>query len=837
MKAIQEYPATLPALLPEDELGSKASALLVAPRCETRRSLEEALQDEGFEVHCVSSLGEVRLITLGQGSLVVLLAEPSPATMKDLRNLRARYPSGSYEICVVCGSEDTEGLRELMKAGADDLISTSREVISLRLRLRMARLRLTRCQRSQLTPAEEALPARRQRAQLSWAMQQVPSLLWATDRRLQLTSMLGAGVSTFTAAPGQEISGTIYDLFDVKDPDFPPIRAALRALEGEPATFEFEWLSRTFEARVEPLTDQRRQIVGCMGIALDISERRNAEQALSLQEAYFQQLFESSPQAIVILDMEDRILQANQGFEDLFGYRAEEVSGRTINEVIVPQETCNEANSLSKAVLCGEVVRLETVRRHRNGNSISVSVLGYPILHRDRIIGVYGIYNDITDRKSFEKQLRHDALHDSLTNLPNRALFLDRLKHCLGHAKRRPKALFAVLFLDLDRFKVINDSLGHGLGDQLLIALAERLVAALRPSDTVARLGGDEFVIMLEEIQGLADAVRVAERIRGVLTDPFELAGHEVFTTASIGIALSSPSYRSPEELIRDADTAMYQAKAQGRACHTIFNQEMHAVALQRLHLETDLRRAQDRGEFCVHYQPIVSLRSGRISGFEALLRWLHPQRGMLAPDSFLAVAEETGITVDLSSFVLHEVCTQLSYWQERHPLVGISVNLSTKQFLQPNLVAQLDALLLDFALPSDVLRLEITEGVILDSSETVEQTLGALKARNLSLYLDDFGTGYSSLSYLQSFPIDTLKIDRSFISGRSGRGGKPEIVRAIVGLAHSLGIDVVAEGVERPEQLAALRALGCEHGQGFLFSKPLPREKATELLDRNPSW
>jgi len=805
--------------------------------------LESALEDEQLEVTTVTSIRELRPSTrefdqntLARGTLVVLLAEPSPATTGEIRSIEDRFPAGAYQVCVVCASEDEKDLRQLVEAGADDLIPVSLEPDSLRLRRRIARQRLQRATKSSSPPPEEAGPAGRQQAQLNWAMQQVPSLLWATDRELCLTSMLGAGVAAFSTL-SEEIGSTLYDLFETRAPDFPPIRAARRALTGESATFEFEWLNRTFEARVEPLRDQERRVVGCMGIALDISGQRKAERALSLQEAYFQQLFERSPQAIVILDTEDRILRANRGFEDLFGYPAEELAGRTITEVIVPPETFSEAHSLSKTVRCGEVVRLETMRHHRNGHVIPVSILGYPILHGERIIGVYGIYNDITDRKGSEEQLRHEALHDSLTSLPNRALFLDRLQHCLDHSRRKPKAFFAVLFLDLDRFKVINDSLGHGVGDRLLIAIAHRLLSALRPSDTVARLGGDEFVILLEEIHGLPEAVRVADRIQAVLADPFELDGNEVFTSASLGIAFSNTNYRSPEELVRDADTAMYRAKARGRARHAVFDREMHAVALERLHLETDLRRALNRSEFCVHYQPIVSLSDGHISGFEALLRWNHPQRGVLTPGDFLEVAEETGVTVELCRFVLDETCSLLNAWQKHHPEVGISVNLSTKQFLQPNLVAQLEELLRYFDLPSHALRLEITEGVILDSSETVEEILRALKASDLHLYLDDFGTGYSSLSYLQSFPIDTLKIDRSFISGRSGDGGKPEIVRAIIGLAHSLGIGVVAEGIETPEQLAALRSLGCEHGQGFFFSRPLPKEEATAILEAKPCW
>jgi diguanylate cyclase (GGDEF)-like protein/PAS domain S-box-containing protein len=818
--------------------GRSLAFFLISPLTETRYTLAAALEGPGHRVRTLASPREFSLQRLPSAPIIaVLVAEPSATAEDTVRQLATLLAGRRSEIWVACTSHEAQALEGLAEAGATDFLALPVDADQTRLRKRLAHRRLYPLSSdSTLTRVSEGA-AKRERGHLSWAIQQVPSVLWATDRELRITSMLGAGMAVFSGDHEAAFQGTVFDLFDQDDEGFAPIQAARKALEGKGSTFEFDWLEHTFEARTEPLRDEERRIIGGIGIAFDISKRRQAEEALSLQEAYFHQLFENSPQAIVILDPTDRILKANPGFEQLFGFSTDQLQGRFINDVIVPPQTRDEASSLSQAVLGGEVVRAETARCHKNGSVLYVSILGYPIQFQGRIIGVYGIYNDITERKHSEAQLRHEALHDSLTGLPNRALFLDRLDHCLTLAQRRQEAAFAVLFLDLDRFKVINDSLGHSLGDRLLVAIANRLLGALRPADTFARLGGDEFVVMLEDLANPGDAVRVAERIHEALASPFELDGNEIFTSASIGIAFSNRSYQHPEELIRDADTAMYRAKTQGRACHAVFDREMHFLALERLRLETDLRRAFDRQEFCLYYQPIINLRKGKITGFEALLRWRHPSRGLLSPQEFLAVAEETSLTVDLCPFVLEEVCQLLRSWQGRHPLVGISVNVSAKQFLQSNLVPTLDNLLQSYCLPPDSLRLEITESTLLQNSKVVEEILNDLKAHDVRLYLDDFGTGYSSLGYLQNFPIDTLKIDRSFISETPGRRGKPEIVRAIISLAHSLGIDVIAEGIETQGQLDKLRDLGCEQGQGYLFACPLPASKATALLLQEPCW
>ncbi|HEY9282437.1 MAG TPA: bifunctional diguanylate cyclase/phosphodiesterase [Pyrinomonadaceae bacterium] len=432
------------------------------------------------------------------------------------------------------------------------------------------------------------------------------------------------------------------------------------------------------------------------------------------------------------------------------------------------------------------------------------------------------------------EHFRRAAYHDALTGLPNRLLLADHLRLAIGRAKRHPDHSFALIFLDLDRFKYINDSLGHAAGDQLLITIARRLENSLRPTDTVARLGGDEFAILLDGLEDDGDAVHVAERVQQELTSPFHLSGHEVFTTASIGITLSRTGYEHPENVLRDADTAMYRAKENGKARYELFDSVMHARAVERLKLENDLRRAVERGEFEVYYQPIVSLDSERIAGFEALVRWDHPERGFVLPAEFIPVAEETGLIVEIGQWVLRESCRQMREWQRRsfdNRLLTLSVNLSGKQFLQPNLIGCVKQILHETDLDPRCLKLEITESIMMENAEAASAMLVQLRGLGVKLSIDDFGTGYSSLSYLHRFPVNTLKIDRSFVMRMGDAGENSEIVRTILTLASNLGMDVVAEGVETEGQLAQLKAMRCPYGQGYLFSKPVDAAGAGGLV------
>ena len=441
---------------------------------------------------------------------------------------------------------------------------------------------------------------------------------------------------------------------------------------------------------------------------------------------------------------------------------------------------------------------------------------------------------EVAERKQIEEQLLHNAFHDGLTGLANRALFIDHLKLALGRAERHDSYEFAVLFLDLDRFKVVNDSLGHMTGDQLLVGVARRLEAAMRPGDTVSRLGGDEFTVLLDDLKDAGEAEAVAERLQRELAAAFNLGSQEVFTTVSIGIALSSPDYHRPEDILRDADTAMYRAKQRGKARYEMFDQAMHARAMDRLGLERDMRRAVERRELFLQYQPIVSLSNGALRGFEALVRWRHPERGVIPPAKFIPIAEETGMIIPIGKWVLGEACRQMSRWQKLSSLdapLPISVNLSGRQFLQPDLLEQVEEVLRETGLAPRSLKLEITETVVMENIETATQTLERLRSLGVELSIDDFGTGYSSLSYLQRFPVSTLKIDRSFVSRMAESDGTAEIVRTITKLAQTLGMDVVAEGVETEGQRAQLSDFECEYGQGYYFSMPMDGEFAEALL------
>ena len=437
-----------------------------------------------------------------------------------------------------------------------------------------------------------------------------------------------------------------------------------------------------------------------------------------------------------------------------------------------------------------------------------------------------GSQTDITNRK----------VYDPLTGLPNRILFMDRLAHSLRRFKRHRGYEFAVLLLDLDRFKIVNDSLGHHIGDKLLIELSQRLRLCVRDGDTVARFGGDEFTILLDEITDVSDATRVAERIQEALQSAFILEGHEVFTSASVGIALSATGYETPNDVVRDADTAMNRAKALGKSRHEMFDRAMHTQSSKRLQLETDLRRAVEREEFEVFYQAIVDLSDEAIIGFEALVRWSHPERGRVFPDEFVGIAEETGLILPIDRYVLKQACIQTKIWQEKygHPL-SISVNLSAKQFAMRDIVYVIEQVLEETGLEPYDLKLEITESALMDNQESAAEIFHEIKKRNVQLGLDDFGTGYSSLSYLHRFPLDTLKIDRSFVSRMNEKPGEHEaIVRTIVSLAQNLKFKTVAEGIETVDQLQSLQALDCLYGQGYYFSKPMPADEAEQLLREN---
>ncbi len=615
-----------------------------------------------------------------------------------------------------------------------------------------------------------------------------------------------------------------------------------RAVEGGGTVQAFEARMRRRDGTViwgrfsvRGVLGEDGQVALYEGAMEDVTDQKRAEEALRASEERFRALVQNASDMIAILGADGTVLYGSPSHERVLGLVLKEQGHPAILDFVHPED--RERVSGVLALLLArpeEVVTLECRIRHQDGSYRVLESTAANLLSHPAVLGLVLNSHDITARKRAEERLLHEALHDELTDLPNRAFFMDRLRAAMAKARRDPERLTAVLFLDVDRFKIVNDSLGHPAGDALLIQISTALTAALRPSDIISRVGGDEFAILLEGGHDVADAVRVAERIHERLSGPLLLEGHEIFITASLGIAICTPDYERPEDLLRDADTAMYRAKASGRACHVIFHRGMHHSVVARLKLETDLRRALERGELCLDYQPFVSLADGQIVGFEALVRWHHPQRGLLLPEEFLAVAEETGLLVPIGSFVLTEACRFLHGLEERHPgprPLTLSVNLSHKQFFHPDLFAQIEAALALSGLAPACLGLEITEGVILRDSQLTASHFARLKELGVQLYLDDFGKGYSSLNHLHRFPVDRLKIDRSFTARLEEAASNQAIVEAIVKLAHQLGMKVVAEGVESAGQLAKLRSFDCEYGQGLFFSPPLAAAEAEALL------
>ncbi len=554
--------------------------------------------------------------------------------------------------------------------------------------------------------------------------------------------------------------------------------------------------------------------------------------ALRESEERFRSAFDHAA-GMALVAPDGRWLEVNRSLCEIVGYSEAELLASDFQFLTYHEDlnaTFDQISKLHHGMV--STVQMEQRFVHKNHHLIWV-LLSVTKVSNPSANLIFQI-QDITHRKRAEEQLIHDAFHDALTGLPNRALFMDHLQQSVERAKRRKHIPFAVLFVDFDRFKVINDSLGHMAGDQLLVDISNRLKSTVRPGDTVARIGGDEFTILVDDLNTADEAMLIADRLLRKMAEPFNLAGREVFVTASIGITLSTVGYEQPEDALRDADTAMYRAKTMGKARYEVFDKTMHASAENQLQIQTDLWRAVERAELALDYQPIVSLRTGRIAGFEALLRWRHPSRGLISPMEFISVAEETGLIVSIGRWVLEQACLQIRQFQKIYPHdppLYVSVNLSAKQFMQPDLIDLVSVALDKSGLEPVSLKVEITESMVMRDVESVTTMLGHLKALGIDVSIDDFGTGYSSLSYLHRFPISTLKVDRSFVSSMTHNVESMEIVRTIVALAGNLSMEVVAEGVETLDQATKLRQMNCEYGQGYFFSRALNAEGAAKLL------
>jgi diguanylate cyclase (GGDEF)-like protein/PAS domain S-box-containing protein len=633
-----------------------------------------------------------------------------------------------------------------------------------------------------------------------------------------------------------DLSPTLRGFLDRVHPeDRATVRAAIeRSVEAQEG-FELEHRIerpdgslRIVLARGEVTSDATGRAGSLVGTLEDITDRRAAEQALRDSEERYALAVRGANDGLWDWMLKSDRVYFSPRWKSMLGYTEDEV-GESPEEWFsrIHPDDLDRVRTKLDAHTEGRTPRFEDEHRvrHKDGGYLWVMSRGFAVLDTaGRAYRIAGAQTDVTDRRSY----------DPLTGMPNRALFLERLGYALARASRRGDYVFAVLFVDLDQFKQVNDRFGHLAGDQLLMSVAKRLESCVRPGDLVGRFGGDEFAILLEAITDVRDATNVADRIIQETAAPGTFDGQSVMTQVSIGIAMSSSGYGRAEDILRDADAAMYRAKAFGRGRYEVFDEAMRARVVARAELEKELRQAIAQNEFRLHYQPIVELGSGRLVALEALVRWRHPRQGLLFPSDFLPVAEEIGIMLPLGYWVLREACRQMVAWQRQYPLqppLIVSVNISPRQFTDPDIVAEIEAILKESELDPRSLRLEVTESVIVDGADSVRGILSRLRSAGVRLYIDDFGTGYASLSYLHRFSFDAVKVDRSFITRLTSDGESAAIVRSIATLAHSLGIDVVAEGVDTRDQLAVLRSIHCEMGQGNFFSEPLDPELASALL------
>ncbi|MGC2400291.1 MAG: EAL domain-containing protein [Acidobacteriaceae bacterium] len=594
-----------------------------------------------------------------------------------------------------------------------------------------------------------------------------------------------------------------------------PVRGSYRMLRVEP---EPELLIVAMRSRHDVAGLQQSD-----GLAVDHSA----------QSHFLEHLLNAAPEAIMIT-RGSKILHINREFESLFGYSADDVLGQNTYDILIPETRRHEFDILEHTMQLHGRASMETVRLHKSGELIDVSILVAPINISGVEVGNFVSYRDIRDKKLADARLQHDALHDPLTGLANRTLFLDRLQLTMARQQRHSQLNFAVMFLDLDRFKSVNDNLGHASGDNLLVQMAARLRACFRPEDTVARFGGDEFAILLEDVTNISDVTRIAERAQHDICLPIEMNGHEIFISASIGIAFGTLDHTSPEQVLRDADFAMYQAKSNGHARHEVFDGSMHVHVAARMKKEQDLRIALENKQFEVWYQPIYRLATGEIESFEALLRWRQPGGEVVPMRDFLVTAEETGLIVPIGQFVLEQVCRQLSLWADCLPGAkpSINVNLSSRQFRNPGLVAYLEELLAKWKVAPEQLRLEISEMAVNQDPEGVAAAVQGFADLQVRVALDNFGAGLASMNHLIRLPIDLVKVDRRLIAYLPIPGKQAAILQTIFDLGRMLGVRMLAEGIESRNQLDALRKFGCDLGQGHFFSPPVSRDEAQNLLE-----
>ena len=744
--------------------------------------------------------------------------------MTDVRGLRERLRDRL--------SSEGKGSRRLVEEVDEALRRAEEDQASLKRALELTSDLLRRNDALAATASE-----RPRRSEVAKALRrlflQAPFAAVCCDRSLRVTAWNPAAQRLLGRAP-QEAIGRELPVMLAPPLEQAAVDAALRGALGRGETLREtrtaaarDGRTMTCDWQLVPLKSPAGKV---RGLAVLLSESQPDRSALAL---------DSAGDAAFDWDLNTQRLWLSQRFREMVG-ASETLDGSGAWLERVHPEDREALQTALDAHLAGQSPRLEQEHRVRHADGSWRWVLARGAAQRDaqgKAVRLAGTYTDVTERRAQQERMLHDALHDPLTGLPNRALFHDLVKRSFARARRREGYRFAVLFLDLDRFKTVNDGLGHAVGDELLVQVGQRLQTCLREGDTLARHGGDEFTILLDDVKEPQDAGVVADRIHQVTSEPFEVSGHQVSSTASIGIALSAASYSKPEDLLRDADTAMYRAKAQGRARSVVFDSAMRERGPELLQLEADLRRALLRDEFRLHYLPIIDVGSGRISGLEALIRWAHPKKGMVQPEQFVPFAEETGLIVPIGQWVMGAASREYQGWRKSGATgVTLNVNLSSKQLLHSDLMQQMEKVLQETDIDPHDVALEVTETAF-QHSDLATQRLGQLKARGFLLYMDDFGTGYSSLNSLYRFQLDSLKIDRSLFRGGSPRGQAPELVKTIVSFARDLGKQVIAEGVETADQLRFVKEIGCFSAQGFFFSPPVDGSTAKALLERAPNW
>jgi diguanylate cyclase (GGDEF)-like protein/PAS domain S-box-containing protein len=798
--------------------------LVLDDESDTREILARVLEDRGHLVATHADPNQARAELARAHFDLAILDWTSAGCLTPAPCPEGRPLPGSRDtlFAAIVSIGDPEEIADALASGADDFLVRRPDAGYLEARVAVMERR-----------AGERAAVQRERDLLSALMEHFPGNVYFKDEESRFLRVNRAMARYCGLAdPAAALGKTDHDVFTSEHADQASADEKRIIETGQALTLEERetwpdgretWV-RTSKA---PLLDRDGAVRGTFGISMDISEKKRAEQALRASEERYALAMRGANDGIWDWDLASGKVYYSERWKAIVGCDEDEV-GPT------PEGWLDRVHPEDRARVEAKLADLQEGRaaqfddeyrlRHKDGGYRWVLARGFALRDASgRPYRMAGAQTDVTDRRGF----------DPLTGLPNRDLFVERVEAALSRSRRRAGYLFAVLFLDLDRFKVVNDSLGHLLGDRLLMVLGRRLEACLRPEDPVGRFGGDEFAVLLDDVDDATQATRIAERLQAELSQPVDLDGHEVSLSASIGIALSASDYTSPEDLLRDADTAMYRAKALGRARTEVFDEAMRLKVTALLQLESDLRRALDRRELRVHYQPIVDLASGRLLGFEALARWQHAQRGIVGPDEFIPIAEDTGLITSIGDFVLREACLRLKAWHRRFPRrrpLSVSVNCSARQFARADYFDRFARIVEETGLDPRQLNLELTESVILDASENLLAMLADLRSLGVGLHLDDFGTGYSSLSYLHRFPLSSLKIDRSFVSKMDGREENSAIVRSILALAHSRGMRVIAEGMETAEQVALLRVLECDEGQGFYFS-PAVGDAAAEAM------